>query len=103
MCGRFVSATPPDELARYFGARCAAESALAPDWNVAPTRLVTTVVEDDDGRRLTAARWGLVPPWADDPSIGARLINARSETAATKPAFRSAFRRRRRLVPGRRF
>jgi putative SOS response-associated peptidase YedK len=109
MCGRFVSASPPDELARYFGAEPPAGEALAANYNVAPTTEVYAVVEEhepdapDDPdarqRRLGLFRWGLVPPWADDLRVGARMINARMETVADRRAFRSAFRSRRCIVP----
>jgi putative SOS response-associated peptidase YedK len=99
MCGRYVSTTPPDQLASYFGARLTAEALLDPEYNVAPTRMVWTVFDDGDARRLDLARWGLVPGWAKDASIGNRMINARSETVADKNAFRKAFRRRRCIVP----
>jgi len=81
------------------------DAAPAPNYNVAPTNQVAFVVERPvEGaagpqRQLRAARWGLVPSWAKDPSIGARMINARWENAAEKPAFRSAFAKRRCLIP----
>ncbi len=71
---------------------------LMPRYNIAPGQEAPIVRIEHGARRLTNARWGLVPPWARDRSIGARLINARSETVATKPAFTSAFRARRCLV-----
>ncbi len=101
MCGRFVLATRPERLAEHFGARLApeVEDEVAPSWNVAPTRAVLAVTLAPDGaRELGAFRWGLVPSFARDESIGNRLINARAETLADKPAFRVAFRRRRALV-----
>ncbi len=98
MCGRFVSASPPDELARYFGA-VPTETALEDNYNVAPTNPVYAVRADHGHRALVLLRWGLVPPWADDVKIGSRMINARAETIASKPAFRRAFQRRRCLVP----
>lgn len=98
MCGRFVSASPPDEIARYFGAE-APEAALEPSHNVAPTNQVYVVLESGGVRTLDTMRWGLVPFWADDPKIGNRLINARSETVATKNAFRHAFRKKRCIIP----
>ncbi len=70
-----------------------------PRYNVAPTQEAPVLIRGEDGLRLGPLRWGLVPHWADDPAIGSRMINARSETAASKPAFREAFRRRRCLVP----
>lgn len=81
------------------------ERVLEPDYNVAPTKDVYAVVtrahrdENVPRRSLRIVRWGLVPSWAKDPSIGNRMINARLETAAEKPAFRRAFSRRRCLVP----
>ena len=98
MCGRFVLATPISELQRAFGFADAPN--LPPRYNVAPTQYVAVVTAaDGGGRALTAMRWGLVPFWAADPSVGARMINARGETVAEKPAFRVAFRQRRCLVP----
>lgn len=99
MCGRYVSSTPPDELARYFGASLAAEQLLGPDFNVAPTREVLTVVEDETSRSLGLSRWGLIPFWAKDAAIGNKMINARAETVATKNAFRTAFARKRCIIP----
>jgi len=99
MCGRFVSASPPDQIARYFDAVDDGEHALEPNYNVAPTQDVYAVLVDGGVRKLEALHWGLVPFWAKDPSIGSRLINARAETVASKPAFRRAFSRRRCLLP----
>ena len=100
MCGRYASARPVDDLATAFGIGDGDVEAVAPaDWNVAPTKPVTAVVDRGDHRVLTVLRWGLVPHWADDPSIGARLINARLETAWDKPAFRDALAHRRCLLP----
>lgn len=98
MCGRFVSATPPDQVAAYFDTE-APETLLEPSWNVAPTKDVYAVLADGSTRHLDAFHWGLVPRWAKDPKIGSRLINARAETLATSNAFRSAFRKRRCIVP----
>ncbi|MGY6499650.1 MAG: SOS response-associated peptidase [Acidimicrobiales bacterium] len=99
MCGRYVSSSSPDEIASYFGAVLTAETLVEPEYNVAPTRNVWTVFDDGDTRRLDLARWGLVPFWAKDLSIGNRMINARSETVADKNAFKKAFRRQRCIVP----
>lgn len=98
MCGRFVSATPPDQVAAYFGAE-APESLLAPRWNVAPTTDVYAVLADGSTRRLDAFHWGLVPRWAKDLKVGSRMINARAETLATKGAYKHAFQRRRCIIP----
>ncbi len=143
MCGRIALYTPPERLARAFGARLSddVDPAAPPRWNVGPTSQVlalTAVPGETPGRTggpagpdraggrpgavagpardappaagggtsgpdhpalvLGRYRWGLVPSWADDPSIGSRLFNARAETVATKPSFRSAFRSRRAAV-----
>ena len=98
MCGRFVSATPPDQIARYFDAT-PPEAALEPGYNVAPTNDVYVVLADGSTRRVTPMHWGLVPRWAKDPSIGNKMINARAETLAEKNAYRSAFAKRRCLIP----
>src|SRR5690554_8125724 len=98
MCGRFVSATPPDQIAQYFDATTA-EALLEPSYNVAPTNDVYAVTEDGTTRRVDAFHWGLVPIWAKDPKIGSKMINARAETLAEKNAYKSAFKRRRCLIP----
>lgn len=97
MCGRFTLATPGSELQRRFGLPEPPE--LRPRYNIAPTQSIAIVRRHDSGRELALVRWGLVPSWADDPGIGSRMINARAETVAEKPAFRAAFRKRRCLVP----
>jgi putative SOS response-associated peptidase YedK len=99
MCGRYVSASPPDELARYFAVDKVAESVHEPHYNVAPTSDVQAVFEKDHERRLDVFRWGLVPFWAKDVSIGNRAINARAETLAESNLFKGAFERRRCIVP----
>jgi putative SOS response-associated peptidase YedK len=101
MCGRFVSSSPPDEVARYFDVDRTAEQVLdhRPNFNTAPTTDVLVVVEDGGARSLDAYHWGLVPSWAKDLSVGNRMINARAETLATKPAYRRAFAGRRCIVP----
>jgi putative SOS response-associated peptidase YedK len=96
MCGRYTLSTPAGRLAEEFQLDDAVE--IPPSYNVAPTQQVAAVLEDEGGRRLEMLRWGLVPSWADDPEIGARMINARSETAPEKPSFRRAFRGRRCLI-----
>lgn len=99
MCGRFALTTSSGELLLHFGLEGAYQA--TPRYNVAPSQPILAVREVDASgiRELTALRWGLIPSWADDPAIGNRLINARGETVAEKPAFRKAFARRRCLVP----
>lgn len=98
MCGRFTLLTPGESLAVQFELPAAPQ--LAPRYNIAPTQPVAAVRVDDAGRReLTHLHWGLIPAWSKDPGMGARMINARSETVAEKPAFRAAFKYRRCLIP----
>jgi putative SOS response-associated peptidase YedK len=118
MCGRFVSARKRLELLEEFAAtRDAVKADRDPDYNVAPTKRIYTVLnhkskdkdkisdagkDDANGessRELKLMRWGLVPTWAKDISGGSRLINARAETVAVKPSFRAAFAKRRCLIP----
>ena len=98
MCGRYTLATPVGRLAEEFGFDTSSKH-FRTSYNVAPTQQVPAVLAEGGTRRLEMLRWGLVPSWADDPGIGARMINARSETAPEKPSFRRAFRRRRCLIP----
>ena len=103
MCGRLTQLTSPEDLARIFkterGVDVVREVLAAPRYNVAPSQQLV-VLRGDKGKRMwSALTWGLVPSWSDDPSIGGRMINARAETAAGKPAFRSAFRARRCIIP----
>jgi putative SOS response-associated peptidase YedK len=99
MCGRFVSSTPPDQLAAYFAVDQLGETLLEPSYNVAPTNDVYTVIEHQGVRTLDVSRWGLIPFWAKDTKIGNKMINARSETVATKNAFRKPFQRQRCIIP----
>lgn len=112
MCGRYASTRDPATLAAEFDAVDATgDEAPGADYNIAPTKPVFAVVarhpRDADGtpdpyrteRSVRVMRWGLVPHWAKDPSIGSRMINARAESAAGKPAFRTALASRRCLLP----
>ena len=111
MCGRYASSRRPEDLVEEFEIEDnRVVTALEPDYNVAPTKEVYAVVErpprtGESGeerppeRQLRVLRWGLVPSWAKDPSIGNRMINARMETVAEKPAFKRAFAKRRCLLP----
>ncbi|MFI6850439.1 SOS response-associated peptidase [Kitasatospora sp. NBC_00085] len=106
MCGRYVSTSKPEDLVNLFGVTSwDPTETLAPSFNVAPTNNVWAVLEraeKDSGvvqRQLRAVRWGLVPSWAKDPSVGSRMINARVETVHEKPAYRKAFASRRCLLP----
>ncbi len=88
----------PDDIAAYFDA-APPDALIEPSWNVAPTDDVYAVTVEGDARRVAGYHWGLVPAWADSPKVGARMINARSETLAAKSAFRTAFQKRRCIVP----
>ena len=97
MCGRYYILTLSTDLADHFSVPDV--PSFEPNYNVAPTTQMPIVVQKGDDRRCGLARWGLIPSWAKDAKIGSKMINARSETAATKPAFRSAWKRRRCIVP----
>jgi putative SOS response-associated peptidase YedK len=99
MCGRMTQQTSPSDVARIFDAELRDEEAVPARFNCAPTDPLTVVLQRDDGRVVERYRWGLIPAWSSDPRDGARMINARAETVATSPAFRTAFRRRRCLIP----
>jgi putative SOS response-associated peptidase YedK len=96
MCGRYTLAVDGTQLALQF--QLPETPQLQPRYNIAPTQAVLAVRAGDAGRTATWLGWGLIPSWAGDPAIGSRMINARSETVAEKPAFRAAFRRRRCLI-----
>lgn len=98
MCGRFTMQTPVEQIAMIFDAAADGLGEIAPSYNVAPTQPVLTVVEEDGKRVLKQMRWGLVPVWAKDLSIGSRMINARAETLAEKNTFKRPFKSRRCLV-----
>ena len=98
MCGRFALFATSEQLAEHFGFTEALAEALPPHYNVTPGQAVAVVRERDGARRLDLLKWGLVPFWAKDASIGQRLINARLDSLPDKPAFREAFTRRRCLI-----
>jgi putative SOS response-associated peptidase YedK len=114
MCGRYAASRSPEDLVEEFEVDLAPPAPLGASWNVAPTDQVYAVVQrklhrtevaegteppEEPQRQLRVVRWGLVPSWAKDPSIGSRLINARMETVGEKPAFKRAFATRRALLP----
>jgi putative SOS response-associated peptidase YedK len=102
MCGRFVSSSPPDQIAAYFDAALSetlAEHPLAPNYNTAPTNDIYAVVDTPEGRRVEVFHWGLIPVWAKDMKLGQKMINARAETVATKGAFKPALKRKRCIIP----
>ncbi|MGV3486650.1 MAG: SOS response-associated peptidase [Planctomycetaceae bacterium] len=108
MCGRFLLRCPPESWpADLFGPEQplpslpASDEVFTPRWNIAPTQKVLAVVQrtHDAPRELRSFQWGLVPSWSRDRKIGAKMINARSETVHEKPSFRAAFAKRRCLIP----
>ncbi len=99
MCGRFTQNFTWADLHELYGLTDMAIPNLRPSWNVAPTQDVGVVVPEESDLVYKTMRWGLIPSWAKDEKIGSSLINARVETAATKPAFRSAFKDRRCIIP----
>lgn len=98
MCGRFSLVADPDDLREAFPWLNIPITEMTPRYNIAPSQPVA-VIPNDGEHRLDFFTWGLIPSWAKDPSIGNRMINARSETLSEKPSFRAAFRRRRCLIP----
>ena len=99
MCGRFVSSSSADAISKFFGASFEGE-ALPANFNVAPTQDVLAVLANASGERsVQTFHWGLVPSWAKDIKIGSKMINARSETLAEKPAFKGLFKKHRLLIP----
>lgn len=99
MCGRMALTLPHDAMVQLFGAAPANDLPDSPRYNICPTQAVGVVTSDGGQRRYRPMRWGLVPHWYKTPTDGPLLINARAETIAEKPAFRSAVRERRCLVP----
>jgi len=97
MCGRFVGFRRLEELIEHFPIDVANVD-VTPSYNVAPTQEILAIARHDDQNHLEKLHWGLVPFWANDTSNGGRMINARSETVATKPSFRTAFKWRRCLI-----
>ncbi len=99
MCGRYTLQATPEEIAAQFAVE--EPPLFKPRYNIAPSQNVAVVrlKPDTSQRELVRLRWGLIPSWAKDPKIAYSTINAKAETVATKPAFRSAFRKRRCLIP----
>jgi putative SOS response-associated peptidase YedK len=99
MCGRYTVVADGYELTEKLKARWRSARLAAPRYNIAPTQHAPVLLQDGGEPVLDMYRWGLIPSWAKDPAIGNRMINARAETVREKPAFRTAFERRRCLVP----
>ena len=99
MCGRFTQTFTWAEVVAFYKLVDEIAPSLSASWNVAPTHNAGIIVPGRDGLSFQPMRWGLAPSWAKDPSIGSKLINARCETLAEKPAFRKALKSRRCIVP----
>lgn len=101
MCGRFTNKAKPEEIKKEFNvARIDDSVEFEPRYNIAPSQMISAVVEREGEERIVAPfKWGLVPSWAKDAEIGNRMINARAESLTEKPSFREAFRRRRCIIP----
>ena len=99
MCGRFTITHPNEALAALFDAVPGNDLPVGPNFNVCPTNTVAVVTSDTGARRLRAMRWGFLPAWYKALNDGPLIINARSDTVATKPAFKAAIRERRCIVP----
>ena len=98
MCGRFTLTADPSDLQEAVNWVDFGNADISPRYNIAPSQGIP-VVTNDGKKKLDFFTWGLVPHWAKDPKIGFRMINARSETVATKPSFRNAFKKHRCLIP----
>ncbi|MEW5816407.1 MAG: SOS response-associated peptidase [Spirochaetota bacterium] len=98
MCGRFVGYSTFDQIRSHFKVETVFPETIHPSYNIAPQQKVAVVTQEGSERVLSFMHWGLVPSWAKDASIGNKMINARSETVAEKPAFKNAFRNRRCLI-----
>lgn len=97
MCGRFARVSPPEVFSEMFHARLG-KLEVGPRYNISPANDVLACRQLPAGRELTLLHWGLIPAWADDRKIGYRTVNARAETVAAKPSYRSAFKHRRCLI-----
>ncbi len=99
MCGRFTQKADQKTIKKEFKVDSLQETILKPRYNIAPTQEIVAVLESNGERMIDALRWGLIPSWAKDESIGNKMINARAETLAEKPSFRNAFRSHRCIIP----
>lgn len=99
MCGRFTLTDPLDAIMDRYYASIADGFEYKPNYNAAPMQYIPTIIGSKDGNRLGSLRWGLVPVWAKDDKIGNKMINARSETLAEKPAFKRLVGSKRCIVP----
>ena len=99
MCGRFSNDAKPKQVEKEFEVKVSDKKLFKPRYNIAPTQTIAAVLEYDGKRIIEGLRWGLIPSWAKDESIGSKMINARAETLAEKPSFRDAFKKHRCIIP----
>lgn len=99
MCGRYTITITIEELMVRYEIGETTVPYHRPKYNVAPSQQILAIINDGSHNRLGELKWGFIPAWADDPKVGFSMINARSETAATKPAFRTSLRRKRCIIP----
>ncbi|GHH99155.1 SOS response-associated peptidase [Neobacillus kokaensis] len=99
MCGRFTLTASIEQIIDRFDIQAFLdEENFSPSYNIAPSQMVLAVINNGKANRMGFLKWGLIPPWAKDPSIGNKLINARAETLAEKPSFKNAFKKKRCLI-----
>ncbi len=99
MCGRFSNDAKPEQIEAEFKIGKLNPKLFTPRYNIAPTQMIPVVLEQSGERIIESLRWGLIPTWAKDQSIGSKMINARAETLAEKPSFRDAFKNKRCIIP----
>ena len=99
MCGRFSNNAKATQIEKEFKIGKVNPKLFTPRYNIAPTQTIAAVLESDSERIIEGLRWGLIPSWAKDETIGSKLINARAETLAEKPSFRDAFKNKRCIIP----
>jgi putative SOS response-associated peptidase YedK len=99
MCGRYTIVITMDELMKYYMMEISLDRYHTPRYNIAPGQLVMAVISDGEKNRLGELKWGLIPSWAPDEKMSYKMINARADTVAEKPAFRTSFQRKRCLIP----
>jgi putative SOS response-associated peptidase YedK len=99
MCGRFANRGKREDYEKEFFVGKLNKVSFNPRYNIAPAEMIYAVLESDTERVLTELKWGLIPSWAKDNSIGDKLINARSETLSEKPSFKDSFKKRRCIIP----
>jgi putative SOS response-associated peptidase YedK len=100
MCGRFTLHTPESRIREAFNLEHSAPLGLKPRYNIAPSQQVQIIRDTDSGQEMVMAKWGLVPHWSKEPKTTYSTINARIESVAEQPAYRTPFRQRRCLIPG---